>query len=60
MLQLLKRTGLALLLMTVGLVLLALGVSFGVWIAVAGLVTAFVVNLIAPWQWNMGWRKMRE
>ena len=48
------------LLMVVGLVLLALGVSVGVWITFVGLVAAFVVNLIAPWPWNMGWRKMRE
>jgi hypothetical protein len=46
--------------MIVGLVLWGLGVSFGAWIAIAGLAVAFVVNLIAPWPWNLGWRKMRE
>ncbi len=60
MLQLMKRTALALLVAVAGLILLGLGVSAGAWIAVAGLVVALVVNLLAPWPWNLGWRKMRE
>jgi hypothetical protein len=56
MLRLLKRTGLALAVLVVGLILLGLGVSAGAWIAVVGLVGAFLVNLFAPWPWNMGWR----
>ena len=57
MLRLFKRTGLALLLVVVGLVLLSIGVSAGAWVAVVGLVAAFLVNLLSPWPWNMGWRK---
>lgn len=60
MVQLLKRTGLALLIAVVGLILLSLGVSFGAWIAVAGIVLALLVNLLAPLPWNLGWRRMRE
>ena len=56
-LRLFKRTGLALLLVVVGLVLLSIGVSVGAWVAVVGLVAAFLVNLRWPWPWNMGWRK---
>jgi hypothetical protein len=56
MLRLLRRTALALAVMVAGLILAGLGVSAGVWIAVAGLVGALLVNLFAPWPWNMGWR----
>jgi hypothetical protein len=59
-LQLLKRTALALLVALLGLILLAVGVSAGAWVVVAGFVLAALVNLLAPWPWNMGWRKMRE
>jgi hypothetical protein len=56
MLRLLKRTALALAVMVVGLVLVGVGVSAGAWVAVAGLVMGFLVNLFAPWPWRMGWR----
>jgi hypothetical protein len=60
MLQLLARTAVAIVILTVGLILLAVGVSVGVWVALGGLLLGFVVNLIAPLPWNMGWRRMRE
>ncbi len=56
MLSLLRRTALALGVLVVGLILLGLGVSVGAWIAVAALIVAFLVNLFAPWPWQMGWR----
>jgi len=39
--------------MVIGLILWSLGVAAGAWIFAAGLVAAFVVNLLAPWPWNM-------
>jgi hypothetical protein len=59
MVQLLVRTAVALVIL-VGLILLALGVSGGAWVALGGLLLAFVVNLVAPLPWNLGWRRMRE
>jgi hypothetical protein len=60
MLELLARTAVGFLVLVVGLILLALGVSAGAWVALVGLVLAFVVNLLAPLPWNLGWRRMRE
>jgi hypothetical protein len=60
MLQLLARTAVAIVILVLGLILLGLGVHWGAWIALAGLLLAFVVNVIAPLPWNLGWRKMRE
>jgi len=60
MIQLLARTVVAIVIVIVGLILLAVGVSLGAWVALAGLLLGFVVNLIAPLPWNMGWRRMRE
>jgi hypothetical protein len=60
MIQLLARTAVAIVFLIVGLILLAVGVHVGAWIALGGLLVAFVVNLIAPLPWNLGWRRMRE
>jgi hypothetical protein len=60
MIQLLARTAVAIVILLAGLALLAVGVHIGAWIALGGLLLAFVVNLIAPLPWNMGWRRMRE
>jgi hypothetical protein len=60
MLQLLARTAAGLVILIGGLILQAVGMSVGVWIALGGLLLMFVVNLIAPWPSNMGWRRMRE
>jgi hypothetical protein len=46
----------ALAVLVMGLVLLAIGVSAGAWIAIAGIVGAVLVNLLAPWPGRMGWR----
>ena len=54
--RLLIRSALALLVLIGGLVLDSLGVSVGAIVAVVGLVALFVVNLIAPWPWQQGWR----
>jgi hypothetical protein len=51
--RLLKRTAIALVVMVIGLILLSVGVTAGAWVAAAGLVAAFLVNLLAPWPWNM-------
>jgi hypothetical protein len=60
MIELLIRTAVAIVILTIGLILLAVGVPVGAWIAVGGLLLGFVVNLIAPLPWNMGWRRMRD
>jgi hypothetical protein len=44
MLRLLKRTAAGLLVLIIGLILSALGVSAGAWIAVAGLLIMFLVS----------------
>lgn len=54
--RLLMRSALALLVLIAGLVLDSLGMSAGAVIAVVGLVALFIVNLIAPWPWQQGWR----
>jgi hypothetical protein len=51
--RLLKRTAIALVVMVIGLILLSVGLTAGVWVAATGLVAAFLVNLLAPWPWNM-------
>jgi hypothetical protein len=56
MLLLLERTALALAVMVVGLILFGLGVSAGAWIAVAGLIGVFLVNLFVPLPGKLGWR----
>ena len=53
MVRLLKRTAIALVAMVIGLILLSLGVTAGGWVFAAGLVAAFLVNLLAPWPWDM-------
>lgn len=57
MLRLLRRTAAGLVVMVIGLVLLAFGLSAGAWVAVAGLVAAFVVNLLAPWPGSKRWQE---
>jgi hypothetical protein len=54
--RLLIRSALALLVLIAGLILDSLGVSADAIVAVVGLVALFVVNLIAPWPWQQGWR----
>jgi hypothetical protein len=51
--RLFKRTAIALAVMVIGIILLSVGVTAGAWVAAAGLVAAFLVNLLAPWPWNM-------
>jgi hypothetical protein len=51
--RLLKRTAIALVAVVVGLILWSLGLTAGAWVAAAGLVAAFLVNLLAPWPWDM-------
>jgi hypothetical protein len=43
--------------MVIGLVLLAFGLAAGAWVAVAGLVAAFVVNFLAPWPGSRRWQE---
>ena len=57
MLRLLKRTAFALAIVVVGLVLVGIGVEAGAWVALAGIVLAFLVNLIAPFPPWLGWRE---
>jgi membrane associated rhomboid family serine protease len=58
--QLLARTAVAIVIVIVGLILLAVGVSVGAWIAVGGLLLGFVFSLIAPPPWALRRRRMRE
>jgi hypothetical protein len=51
--RLFKRTAIALAVVVIGLILWTFGVTAGAWVAGAGLVAAFLVNLLAPWPWNM-------
>ncbi len=53
MVRLFKRTAIALAAVVIGLILWTFGVTAGAWVAGAGLVAAFLVNLLAPWPWNM-------
>jgi len=52
----------ALLILIGGLVLASLGVSFGVWIAMAALVLLVLLGVFSPWPFGLRWtaRKMRE
>jgi hypothetical protein len=57
MLRLAQRTGLALAVMVIGLLLWGAGVSVGAWITLIGIVAAFVVNLLAPLPGSKRWQE---
>jgi len=57
MLRLARRTGLALAVMVLGLILRGAGVSVGAWIALIGIAAAVVVNLLAPWPGSKRWQE---
>jgi hypothetical protein len=54
--ELIKRSLISLLILIVGLVLQGIGIQAGAVVAVVGLVSLILVNLIAPWPWQQGWR----
>jgi hypothetical protein len=54
--KLIRRSLISLLVLVVGLVLQGMGIQAGALVAVVGLISLILVNLIAPWPWQKGWR----
>jgi hypothetical protein len=57
MARLIRRSVLALVMLIVGLILQALGVAAGAVVAGIGLIALVLINLVAPWPWQRGWRR---
>jgi hypothetical protein len=54
--KLIRRSLISVLVLIVGLVLQGMGIQAGALVAVVGLISLILVNLIAPWPWQKGWR----